>query len=76
MVETPGKNMVSRKMTGKDTPERRFWSTFIAHVIGSVDLVTILKPVEIIAKPTIMVAEMVKATMTEGTLAFNLAWNT
>ncbi len=63
-------------MTGKDTPAKRFWRTFIAHVIGSVDFVTILKPVEIIAKPTNMAAEIVKATMTEGMFAFNLTLNT
>ena len=52
-------------------PANRFWRTFIAHVMGSVDLVTILKPVEIIAKPTNMAAETAKATMVEGTFTFN-----
>jgi len=44
--------------------------------MGSVDLVTILKPVEIMAKPINMAAEIVKAAITEGMVAFNLTLNT
>ena len=63
MVEIPGKNIVSRKTTGKEIPAKRFWRTFIDQVIGSVDLVTILIPVDIIARPSNIAAEIIKAKM-------------
>ena len=68
--------MVSRYTTGNATPAKRFWSTFIAQVTGSVDFVTILTPVEIIARPSNIAAEIVKARMTAKMLAFNFAWKT
>ncbi len=46
---------------------------FIAQVIGSVDLVTILKPVEMKARLIIMAADMMKARMAEGMFTFSLA---
>ena len=64
MVEIPGKNIVSRKITGNETPAKRFWSTLIDQVMGSVDFVTILTPVDIIARPSRIAAEIIKANIT------------
>ena len=60
-----------RYVTGKDIPDKMFARAFIAQVIGSVDLVTIVKPVEIIAKPTNRTADIKKARITEGMFAFS-----
>ena len=52
-----------------------FARIFIAHIMGSVDFVTTIKPVAIIAKPTNIAAEIAKATITEGMFGFNVTWN-
>ena len=45
----------------------------MAQVMGSVAFVTTLNPLDIMDKPTNMAAEITKAAMTEGILAFSLA---
>nr|MDO8085538.1 hypothetical protein [Candidatus Sigynarchaeum springense] len=37
IADAPLNNIVSRKITGKETPANRLWSMFSNHVIGSVD---------------------------------------
>ena len=60
-------------MTGKETPAKRFWRVFIAQVIGSVDFVTILKPVEIKDMLIIKEADIMNATIVDGMLTFKWA---
>ncbi len=64
MVEAPG-TILSRNCTGNEIPAKSCCTVFIIQVTGSFDLVRSLMPVETIAKPNKITADVEKAKMVE-----------
>jgi len=73
-LEAPGNRIESKYVTGNAIPANKLASTVSTHVTGSIDFVIMRSPVEIIASPIIMAAEMMNARIIAKILAFIEAW--